>query len=62
MDKIERIKELTAFLNKCSHAYYNENKEIISDFEFDKLIDKQKHLEKECGTVMANSPKRRVGY
>ena len=62
MNKIERIKELTAFLNKCSHAYYNENEEIISDFEFDKLIDELKCLEEECGTVMANSPTQRVGY
>ena len=62
MNKIERIKELTTFLNKCSHAYYNENREIISDFEFDKLIDELKYLEEECGTVMANSPTQRVGY
>lgn len=62
MDKVKRIKELTAFLNKCSHAYYNENKEIISDFEFDKLIDELKCLEEECGTIMVNSPTQRVGY
>ena len=36
---IARLKELTEFLNRASKAYYAEDKEIISNFEYDKLYD-----------------------
>ena len=35
--KLNRMKELVEQLNKASQAYYAEAKEIISNFEYDKL-------------------------
>ncbi len=62
MDKIKRIKELTDILNAASKAYYMDDAEIMSNFEYDKLYDELVLLEKETGTVLANSPTIKVGY
>ena len=62
MDKIARIKELIEILNKASKAYYAEDVEIMSNFEYDKLYDELVQLEAETGTVFANSPTQNVGY
>lgn len=62
MNKINRIKELTTFLNKCRKAYYIDDCEIIDNTAYDKLFDELDTLEKECKFVMANSPTRTVGY
>ena len=62
MDKIGRIKELIEILNKASRAYYAEDVEIMSNFEYDKLYDELLMLEAETGTVYANSPTQNVGY
>ncbi len=62
MDKISRIKELIEILNKASKAYYAEDVEIMSNFEYDKLYDELVQLEVETGTVFANSPTQNVGY
>ena len=35
--EILRIKELVAQLNEASKAYYQDGKEIISNFEYDKF-------------------------
>lgn len=61
-DRIIRIRELTELLNRASKAYYAEDTEIISNFEYDKLYDELALLEKETGTVFANSPTIHVGY
>lgn len=60
--KTKRIKELTELLNRASKAYYAEDAEIMSNFEYDKLYDELEALEKETGTVMAGSPTIHVGY
>ena len=62
MDKIARIKELVEILNKASKAYYAEDVEIMSNFEYDKLYDELVALEAETGTILANSPTQNVGY
>lgn len=62
MDKIDRIKELIDILNKASRAYYAEDVEIMSNFEYDKLYDELVALEAETGTVFNNSPTQNVGY
>lgn len=62
MDKISRIKELVEILNKASKAYYSDNVEIMSNFEYDKLYDELLALEAETGTILANSPTQQVGY
>ena len=62
MDKKERIKELVDILNKASKAYYQDAKEITSNFEYDALYDELVQLEKDTGIVLANSPTVNVGY
>ncbi|MCR4739841.1 MAG: NAD-dependent DNA ligase LigA [Lachnospiraceae bacterium] len=58
----ERIKELTELLNRASKAYYQEDREIMSNFEYDKLYDELTALEKETGIVLSDSPTVKVGY
>ncbi|MCD8090105.1 MAG: NAD-dependent DNA ligase LigA [Clostridiales bacterium] len=62
MNKTERIKELIEILNKASNAYYNEDREIMSDREYDALYDELVSLEAETGTILASSPTQNVGY
>ena len=59
---VARIKELTELLNRASKAYYAEDKEIISNYEYDKLYDELAALEEETGIVLSASPTRHVGY
>ena len=62
MDKTARMKELIAILNEASRAYYAQDREIMSNYEYDALYDELKGLEEELGTVMASSPTVNVGY
>ncbi len=61
-EMIDRIKELVLVLNEAGKAYYSESREIMSNFEYDKLYDELVSLESETGFVMAGSPTRNVGY
>lgn len=60
--KLQRIKELTKILTEAGKAYYQENREIMSNFEYDKLYDELSALERETGIVLAGSPTVTVGY
>lgn len=60
--KMERVKELAKLLNRASKAYYAEDAEIMSNYEYDKLYDELAALEEETGIVLSNSPTRHVGY
>lgn len=63
MDKIKRIKELVALLQKASYAYYGLDKPIMSDKEYDDLYDELVSLEKETECLLAGSPTQKVqGY
>ena len=63
MDKIKRVKELNALLQKASYAYYGLDKPIMSDKEYDDLYDELVSLEKETECVLAGSPTQKVqGY
>ena len=62
MNKRERIKELIDILNKASKAYYQEAREIMTNYEYDALYDELVELEKETGIVLSNSPTVNVGY
>ena len=55
MSKQDRIKELVELLNKAGRAYYQESREIMSNYEYDALYDELVALEKETGTVCACS-------
>lgn len=62
MNSIDRMKELIVILQEASKAYYAEDREIISNFEYDKLYDELVKLEEETGTTLAGSPTLTVGY
>mgnify|MGYP004527095361 FL=1 len=61
-DKTKRIRELIGTLRAAGRAYYQESREIMSNYEYDKLYDELVSLEKETGIVFANSPTQNVGY
>lgn len=61
-DANKRIKELIELLNRASKAYYNEDKEIMPNIEYDRLYDELKNLEDEYDIHMSNSPTNNVGY
>jgi DNA ligase (NAD+) len=62
MEKNKEIRELVDRLNAASHAYYQLDNEIMSNYEYDSLYDRLVALENETGFVMANSPTQKVGY
>ena len=59
---INEMKELIRTLNEASLAYYQEAREIMPNYEYDRLYDRLLELEKETGTVFSNSPTQNVGY
>ena len=60
--KMNRMKELVGVLSEASRAYYMEDREIMSNFEYDKLYDELSALEQETGVILSNSPTQKVGY
>ncbi len=62
MSDLERMKELVETLDQAARAYYQESREVMSNFEYDALYDELEALEKKTGTVLAKSPTVRVGY
>lgn len=61
-DKVQRMKNLVSVLSKAGQAYYQESRELMSNFEYDKLYDQLCSLEQETGIVLSGSPTRKVGY
>ncbi|MGC6176410.1 NAD-dependent DNA ligase LigA [Lacrimispora sp. 38-1] len=61
-DKLNRIKELITLLQEAGKAYYQESREIMSNYEYDRLYDELAALEEETGIVLSNSPTQNVGY
>ena len=59
---MERMKELIRLLNEASKAYYQESREIMPNYEYDRLYDELENLERETGITLSNSPTVRVGY
>ncbi|MDF1616559.1 NAD-dependent DNA ligase LigA [Petrocella sp. FN5] len=62
MSEIMRMKALVALLSKASKAYYQENREIMSNLEYDQLYDELVALEEKNGLVLQGSPTNQVGY
>ena len=60
-DKLDRMRELNALLNRAARAYYTLDEPIMADVQYDKLYDELLALEKETGTVLPDSPTHRVG-
>lgn len=59
---MERMKKLIKLLNEASQAYYQQAREIMSDYEYDKLYDELLKLEEESGIILSDSPTQKVGY
>ena len=61
-DKLQIMKDKASALNRAAKAYYRENREVMSNLEYDRLYDELEELERETGIVLSNSPTVRVGY
>lgn len=61
-EKIERIRQLTGQLEEAARAYYAEDREIMSNLDYDRLYQELDGLEQEAGFRLANSPTLQVGY
>jgi len=59
---MKRLHELTGILNAANRAYYQDDRPIMSDIEYDKLYDELLQLEANTGIVLAGSPTKTVGY
>ena len=58
----QRMKELSGILKEASRAYYAEDREIMSNLEYDALYDELVKLEEETQMVLAGSATTTVGY
>lgn len=61
-EKLERQKELVKLLNEAGRVYEQEDREIMSNYEYDKLYNELLLLEQETKTVLTGSPTIKVGY
>ena len=59
---VNQMKELVKKLNEAAKAYYQEDREIMSNREYDDLYDQLESMEAETGIVLADSPTVNVGY
>lgn len=59
---MQRMKELVTLLNEASRAYYQEDREIMSNQQYDELYNELEALEKETGIILSNSPTQNVGF
>ncbi len=57
-----RIRELVAILREAGRAYYQESREIMSNFDYDRLYDELMRLEEKTGLILTGSPTQNVGY
>ena len=60
-NNVLRIKELIKNIADADRAYYGDDAPIMTDREYDALLDELRDLEKTTGIVFANSPTRKVG-
>jgi len=61
-DRQAEMKELVIRLNEASRAYYAQDREIMSNLEYDRLYERLEELEKITGVILAGSPTMHVGY
>lgn len=62
MNETQRMKELIVLLTQAAKVYYAEDREIMSNLEYDRLYDELAALEEKTGVVLAGSPTVSVGY
>lgn len=61
-NQVQRMKELVDVLSKAAYAYEQEDRELMSNYEYDKLYDELVELEASTGIVLAGSVTQKVGY
>lgn len=62
MSDIHRMKTLVQQLSQAAKAYYQEDREVMSNHTYDRLYDELVALEASLGTILAGSPTQKVGY
>lgn len=60
--KMSRMKELVPYLRECARVYEQDNRELISNKEYDKLYDELVELENETGIILAGSVTQKAGF
>ena len=60
-NSVLRMKELIMQIGEANDAYYRDDDPVLSDREYDALMEELIELEKTTGIVFANSPTRSVG-
>ena len=59
---MKRMRELIQILNEAGKAYYSEDREIMTNYQYDELYDELVRLEEEEQIVLSKSPTIKVGY
>jgi DNA ligase (NAD+) len=62
IDSITEMMNLIDQLNLASSKYYNSETPIMTDSEWDNMLDRLAQLERKTGTVLSSSPTQNVGY
>ena len=56
----ERMQELIAMLNEADVAYYRDDSPIMTDIQYDRLMDELKDIETRTGLILSGSPTQKV--
>ena len=59
-NKVSQMKELILKIKDADKAYFVDDNPIMTDKEYDELVEKLKSLESETGIVFSGSPSKRV--
>ena len=59
-NKVSQMKELILKIKDADKAYFVDDNPIMTDKEYDEMVDKLKALEAETGIVFSGSPSKRV--
>ena len=58
--EMNHMRELVELLNRARRSYEQENIEIMSNYEYDKLYDELQELEEKLGTKLVISDKAQL--
>lgn len=61
MNNTTKMKNLVEELNRAAYAYYVEDQEIMSNYEYDAKYDELLALEQETGIILPDSPTQSAG-
>ena len=59
--ELDMMRGMVSILNDASEAYYNTGNPMMTDEQFDAMLEDLKQLEEETGVVLSNSPTINVG-